>query len=352
MGLFYNAIGADNHVHRQSIQSVGDFFYTLFAGEYRDGVDAAHRVVTQVVRPAFARIEQESVDWTDSLAFNLRKLIERRTEDYEHVSEVMRAYTTNPFDFQWGGWRDLIHLSFWGNLIAYAVHFIAMKIWDLMGADQKKGEITRAHGDMIGQLARGLAAGRNKDGENPEFTLTVTLNTNPFINRSVPALQFRLFVVGRPTVSFTAERVWEVDDQPHCPETECQRRNIKFDALQKPHLLVCFDPRDRDHLSFEMGAAIELLLLSGMDTLVMKTPKNCDFFSQFGFRKAEGVNCTLWSIGKELIESDVVQPLMPDDFKRFKNLKGVVAQLSALTQIPRTADLFPAEYIYPQDELA
>jgi hypothetical protein len=353
MGLFYNAIGADNHVHGHRVQTCGDFFYALFAGEYRDGVNEAHRVVTQIVRPVFAQIEQESVDFTDSLASNLRKLVERRKEACGHASEAIQAYALNPFDFQWERWSDFLHLSFWGNLIAYAVHFAAMKFWDVLGADHKKDEITRAYGHMVGQHARGLVVGKNKDGENPLFTLSANLKSHPVSHQLSPVLQFRLFVNALPMVSFTAERAWEAQGKKHCPEAECWEGRFDFSSLPRPHLLVSFASGVQDHhfLSFQMGAAIELLLLSGMDSLAMKTPKGFDFSKFFFVKESETADSIFWTIEKDVIESDDGGPL-PGKFNKCKNLKAVVEQYSALTEIPRTVDLFPVEYIFPLDEQA
>jgi len=123
----YPIVTAQNAIQEHPIASCGDYCYVVFGGAYRDFVDDAHRVMTNVIQPVFDQIAGGDLRDDISVLEAMKERFTRLDLECHKAEELIGKMNDveNLMQFRWENWSDLINPLFWLQALAYGSQFVS-----------------------------------------------------------------------------------------------------------------------------------------------------------------------------------------------------------------------------------
>lgn len=346
--------GLDVQYQRQQhpVQTWRDLAYVVFGQDYRDTVQAAHQIITQVVLPEWqAKIEAPFPEG-NAVAEILRGRLHQLAPEIELVNGLVAAVEQNKDrSLERRGWTDLISLQFWGKLIAFVVHALAIKIWDLTETGRFYREIYQAYQNMAAQGVTGQKIGEVV-GEAGQFSLSVALEARPTPFEIFPRLIFKIQLgQRRPDLEFKVQRLWTSEDR-YFPETQLCQEKFPYPGPAQALEISCSEAyQDADSQFAQMGIGVELMIKEGVEQLNLRTPANREAdFSCFGFERlgaSDDRKWEFWTIDRQTVnakEFQFNQTLYPMTWREY------IPMIQSMPEMQRRMTFFPDGYLVPVQE--
>lgn len=304
--MTYLTLDASNQVVQTPINTWGDSCFVLFGQADRDLINAAHQAMQQATEPAYAQKKAAHLNGQVTVLESLDEWIETMEPEIYQMEAWLRAieHQALRYDFQYEGVSQLISLEFWGTMIAYLVHSVALKIWDLIdGTSQKAAEMAQLLGSMVHFIRSDSlqVGGCEKDGCTYEIDVSFPKAPRPIVGLTIAPQ-------GKEPINCTVEHAWR-HGMLRVTETGVHGDPaINVVKLEEPELMVTFD-RDRtspEELFIQLAVAIDLAKHEKMGLVVRMLS------SQDGFQ-ALNKYCVNPFQSKVLQSSDISNEQQVDD---------------------------------------
>lgn len=267
----------------QPIKTWGETFYHLLAKDYRDVVRNIYEDIQQIVYPEFQRKRSDS--WKPEPTERVIYSLVERVEGFNSI--VTRANTllnecqkstslTHERHLKWQSWFDLFRVGFWRDVITLLVHRVAVRFWDLAGANHQVEEIKR--------LASEIKSGVDNQGILVGHYLK---QGNSFVLRGI-RLTIDEDYTPNPSTSASTE---EIESSVEAHDLYVSLAAIDSNRDTPPTLKFYFKTKELDGFTFKLS-------LANLSTIATK---NSSFPPSRALSPVRGIACqTLVEPGLEL----------------------------------------------------
>jgi extradiol dioxygenase family protein len=348
----YTGIDVQYNVQQNPVLTWKDWSYVVFGQDYRDTVQSAHQILTQVIFPEWqAKIDKPLAD-NSAIAAILRGRVQQLAPEMELVNGLVAAVQHNKDrSLERRGWTDLISLRFWGNLIAFVVHALAIKIWDLTETGRFYREISQAYQNMAAQVVTGQKIGEVV-GQAGQFALSVALEARPTPFEIFPRLVFKIQLgQRRPDLEFKVHRLWTSEDRYFSETQLCQEKFPYPGPAQALEVFFSEAFLDADSQFAQMGIGVELMIKEGVEQLNLRTPANREAdFSCFGFERlgvSDDKKWEFWTIDRQTVNAKEFQFNLTLDPMTWREY---IPMIESMPEMQGRMTFFPNGYLVPFQE--